>query len=563
MLKYLSIRNYALIEALDIEFAPGLTTITGETGAGKSIILGALSMLMGGRADSRVITDTSAKSRIEAVFTDVDPALQTLMKEKGIDWITDDAGSPEITIRRELSASGRSKVLVNDTSVTIQTLSLLAGRLIDIHSQRANAKINDPAMRLDIIDSLAGNAELREEFHTVFSEYVEIRRRIAKRKKELEAMAENLEFMRFQLEQLDKLNPKRGELAEIERRFEILSDADEIRERLQTLMACLGDSQQGATTSLAEALGAVQKIDPAVFGESADDDPEKRIAGRLHTALVEVKDICETVENVYSAIDANPEMLARLSQRMNLYYEAVKRFRVKEADELVELHAELKEKVTAVSTGDAELPEWEREARRLARLLKERADALTESRRKAAEEFSEKVCDMARPLGLPNIRFIAEVGEHKMSATGQDEVTFLCSFNKNGTPQNVTDIASGGETSRLMLTIKSLMANRMKLPTIIFDEVDTGVSGEIADKMGDMMREMGLRMQVVAITHLPQVAAKGEMHLKVYKTDGEERTVTHVNSLTMEERIREIAGMISGSEVKETALQAARDLLSQ
>lgn len=567
MLKNLIIRNYALIEHLDLEFGPGLTIITGETGAGKSIMLGALGLVMGGRADTKVISDGGSKSVVEALFTDVDPELKTIFDERGIDWQTDADGISEMTIRRELSASGRSKVYVNDTIVTLQTLSVIVPRLIDIHSQHANAKINDPAERLRIIDSMAGNEDLRSDYASLFADFVELRHRIKARREAIARSAENLEFLQFQLEQLNKLVPKTGELKEIEKRFEMLSDADEIKERLGILSAILGDSDRGVQTMLSEAAGLADRIDFSLVesnrGEEEEESTEQEnpILERIKALLVETKDIYETVDDYNQSIDTDPAALARLSDRMNLYYETVRRFRVKEADDLVALHENIRRQVTEATMGDDELPDMEREARRLARELKEKADELSESRRKCAAVFSQLLCDTARPLGLPNIRFEAELRTRKLTATGQDEVEFLCSFNKNGTPRPVGDIASGGEISRMMLSLKSILAGHINLPTIIFDEVDTGVSGEIADKMGEMMHRVARDMQVIVITHLPQVAAKGDMHFKVYKTDADTRTVTHVRQLTVEDRIRELAAMISGSEVSEAALSAARALL--
>ncbi len=574
MLKNLIIRNYALIEHLDLEFGPGLTIITGETGAGKSIMLGALSLVMGGRADTKVISDGGSKSVVEALFTDVDEELIPFFEEKGIDWVAGADGVSEMTIRRELTASGRSKVFVNDTSVTLQTLAVIVPRLIDIHSQHANAKINDPSERLRIIDAMAGNDELRAEYLSLFNDYVEVRRRIKTRKELLARSAENIEFLQFQLEQLDKLNPKAGELKEIERRFEVLSDADEIKGRLSMLASMLGDSDRGVQSMLAEASGLADKIDFNLLGSETEGDGENEpadssfsdaasgITARLRALIVEAKDIYETVDDYNSRIDTDPAALARLSDRMNLYYETVKRFRVKDADELAALHADIRRQVSEVSLGDDEIPEMEREARRLAHELKQKADQLTATRVKSAENFSRKLCDTARPLGLANINFEARVSTRKLTATGQDEVDFLCSFNKNGQPKPIGDIASGGEIARMMLSLKSILAGHINLPTIIFDEVDTGVSGEIADKMGSMMHDVAQNMQVIVITHLPQVAAKGDMHFKVYKQDGDTRTVTHVRQLTVDDRIRELAAMISGSEVSEAAPSAARALLS-
>lgn len=563
MLKNLIIRNYALIEHLDLEFGPGLTIITGETGAGKSIMLGALSLVMGGRADTKVISDGGSKSVVEALFTDVDPELRGLLEEKGIDWIEDSSGVSELTVRRELTSSGRSKIFVNDTSVTLQTLSAIVPRLIDIHSQHANAKINDPAERLRIIDSMAGNDEVRQEYQSLFNDYVELRRRINARRAEIARSAENIELLRFQLEQLDKLGPKPGELKEIERRFEMMSDADEIKERLSLLGSLLGDNERGVQSVLGEAVSIADKVDFSLLGGAGPNDSPEGIAGRLRQLLIEAKDIYETVDDYNSSVDTDPAALARLSARMNLYYETVRRFRVKDADELVGLHDDIRQRIAEVTVGDNEIPELEREMRRIARELKIKADELTSSRIKCAESFSRLLCDTARPLGLANINFRAEVCGRKLCVTGQDEIEFLCSFNKNGTPKPIGEIASGGEIARMMLSLKSILAGHINLPTIIFDEVDTGVSGEIADKMGDMMHDVSESMQVVVITHLPQVAAKGDAHFKVYKTDADTRTVTHVRQLTVDDRIRELAAMISGSEVSEAALSAARALLKR
>ncbi|MDE7180577.1 MAG: DNA repair protein RecN [Muribaculaceae bacterium] len=572
MLKNLIIRNYALIEYLDLDFGPGLTIITGETGAGKSIMLGALSLVMGGRADTKVISDGGSKSVVEALFVDVEPELQALFEEKGIDWLTDADGVSEMTIRRELSASGRSKIFVNDTSVTLQTLSMIVPRLIDIHSQRANAKINDASERLRIIDAMAENKPLRAKYTKLYHDYVAVRHRIDEKKSSMAKATENLEFLRFQLDQLEKLKPRRGELKEIERKFEILSDADDIKERLMTLCGILGDSDRGVQSILGEAAALADKVDfsigqPASKSDAGDEtdrtesEKENQITSRLKAVIVEVRDLYETVEDFNSMIDTDPATLSKLSARMNLYYEAVKRFRVGNADELEDLYNNVKAQVESITLGDDSLPSLEREAYALAKKLKETSAKLSETRRKCADKFSRLLRETARPLGLQNINFQVDVRPRKLSATGGDEVEFLCSFNKNGIPKPVSEIASGGEIARMMLSLKSILAGHINLPTIIFDEVDTGVSGEIADKMGDMMHRIAEDMQVIVITHLPQVASKGDDHFKVYKTDGATRTITHVQRLSHEDRIRELAAMISGSEVSEAALSAARALL--
>lgn len=569
MLRSLTIRNYALIEYVDLEFGPGLTIITGETGAGKSIMLGALSLVMGGRADMKVISDGSSKSVVEAVFIDVDPALRSVLEEKGIDWIAGEDGKTELNVRRELSASGRSKIYINDTSVTLQTLSMIVPRLIDIHSQHANAKINDAAERLMIIDAMAKNDSLRREYRELFGRYVELRRNIKSLKEAIDESHRNIDFIRFQVEQLEKLKPKKGELKEIEARFELLSDADEIKERLQNLSTLLGDPERSVLALLGEASSIAGKIDFSLFKKTRqkerdpNDDDNDTVVNRLKSLIVETKDIFETIDDMNSGMESNPAELSRLSQRMNLYYDTLKRFKLDDADLLVELYADLRKQLSDATEGDDRLPKLETEAKSVAAELRLKADRLSENRTKSAEKFSLLLNKVARPLGLPNINFEARVEKSKLTSTGQDEIEFLCSFNKNGQPRNISEIASGGEISRMMLSLKSILAGHVNLPTIIFDEVDTGVSGEIAFRMGEMMHDVASSMQVIAITHLPQVAAKGDEHFKVFKRDADSKTVTSVERLDDDGRIRELAAMISGSTVTEASLNAARQLLDE
>lgn len=564
MLRNLSIRNYALIEELDLEFGPGLTIITGETGAGKSIMLGALSLVMGARADTKVISDGNSKSVVVASFVDVDPELQNLLEERGIDWIINEDGLSELNVRREISASGRSKVFINDTAVTLQTLAVIVPRLIDIHSQHANIKINDAGERLRIIDSMAGNENIRLDYKKLFGRYVETRRQIKALKDEIAKSEENMDFMKFQLDQLDRLQPKTGELKEIENRFDILSDSDDIKEKLQSIMRLIGDYEGGVQNILAEAISTAEKIDFNLFSSSLEDSDEtenREIVFRLKNLLIETKDIFETIEDYNSSIDSDPVLLSQLSERMNLYYELIKRFRVSDADELVSLHSNLKRQLSQLNGDDTRLPELEASARKLSVELRKKADVLSDLRIKSARDFSSLLCEKSKTLGLPNIRFTADIAKTKLTSAGQDEVNFLCAFNKNGVLRPIGDIASGGEISRMMLSLKSILAGHINLPTIIFDEVDTGVSGEIADKMGNMMHDVAENMQVIVITHLPQVAAKGDYHFKVFKKDESNRTVTQVKELDYAGRVRELASMISGSHVTDEALSAAQKLI--
>lgn len=553
MLEKLTIKNYALISHLELEFGPGLTTLTGETGAGKSIMLGALSMLQGVRADTRAVADGDSKSVVEAIFTDVDPELRGFFDRNDLEW-----NDGEVIIRREISQNGRSRAFINDRPVTLTILGPLSEQLIDIHSQHANAHINDPSTQLHIIDVMSANSNLLQDYEEDFASFINLRSRIHRLRDSIEKARENSEFMRFQLEQLEKLNPKKGELLAIEKKFEILSDADDLRDRLSSAASLLGGYDRGAVDSIGEAIGMLDSIDMSVF---EGDVEGKTLMERLREIHIELKDINESLEDYAGSINSDPIALAKASERMHKYYEAVKRFRVPDADALADLREQIKNKLQEIDMGDGELPELERQYKIQGKKLKEKADLLSASRRRGAEEFTRLLNETARPLGLKNMEFSVSMLPGKLTAQGQDKVEFMCAFNKNQTPGPVAKIASGGEISRLMLSLKRILAGRMNLPTIIFDEVDTGVSGEVADKMGVMMADMGREMQVMAITHQPQVAAKGLAQFKVYKTDGDDRTTTHVRPLSREERIREIASMMSGSQVSESALHTAEVLL--
>ena len=557
MLSKLSIRNYALIDSLELEFDSGLTIITGETGAGKSIMLGALSMIMGGRADSRVIADGGSKSVVEASFAFPPASLEQSFAENDLDW-----NAEELLIRREIASNGRSRVFINDVPVTLSVLASISGYLIDIHSQHENARLTSQTAQLEIIDSVSDNEKLRKRYAEAFRRFVEIRNRVKRIRQEQDRMRENREYLQFQYEGLKTLSPKRGELETIEKRFELLSDADEIRERLQYFRSLLGDSDRGALDLLRTAKAEADRVDYSLVGIETDEDTPA-IPERLENVIVELQDMYETIDDAVLRIDADPAVLEKLSRRMNEYYDAVKQYRVKTADELVDMLEKIGSQLDVIETGGEELPMLEKEGKRVASEVKELAVRLTESREEGARRFSRVVTETARPLGLSNLDFSVNIAAGKMGPTGQDRVEFRCSFNKNQVAGPIAGMASGGEMSRLMLVLKRVLAGRMNLPTIIFDEIDTGVSGEIADKMGEMMVDMSRDMQVMAITHLPQVAAKGDSHFKVFKKDEETRTLTHVRRLDEEARVREIAAMMSGSEVGDAALNNARVLLGR
>ena len=552
MLESLIIKNYALIDDLSLRFKCGLSIVTGETGAGKSIMLDALSLLLGERADSKAITDKSRKSVIEATFSAPDRSLRGLFDENGLEW-----NPSELIVRREVSPSGRSRAFVNDTPVTLPVLSSITGNLVDIHSQHSNIILSQSSSHLAIVDAFAGDADKLASYRDDFSAYVALRGKIKKIKKQIEKNSENREFIAFQLEQLDKLKPKRGELRQIEQEFDMLSDSDQIREDLGAAYNCFESGDRSINALLAEAIGSISNVNLSLFGEEVEEE----LMTRLENLRIELKDITETVYDYLDRVDSDPARLAKVTARMNQLYEAIKRFKVADEEGLVRLHEELRQKLDAIDNGDEDVESMEKEARILAKSLKEKADELSELRIEAAGRLSGMITATAKPLGLQNLRFDIELTRGKLSSDGQDTADFICSFNKNMEMQPMGKVASGGELARLMLSLKSIMARCMNLPTVIFDEVDTGVSGEIADKMGDMMKRMGKEMQVLAITHLPQVASKGDSHFKVYKTDNASRTISHVKELDREGRVRELASMLSGSKINEAALLNARTLL--
>ncbi len=556
MLKRLVIRNYALIDEVKPEFGPGFTVITGETGSGKSIMLGALSLITGIRADSRVAGE--AKSYVEAEFENVDPALKRILDSHGIEWLPNPGGGGDVTIRREISSKGRSRIFINDASVTLTTLSEIGSRLLDIHSQHANAKLSDPAEQLKVIDLIAGNRDVLQRYKEVFRKVVTLKRRIDEVKARIEASRKNEEVLRFRYSQLDSLKPKVGELQEIEKRYDLLSDADDIKERLGRLCALLGDGEGGILSGISESRTLLSGLDSGAFDTNSDTPS---LEERFDSVTTELRDIFETIEDLDSSIDTDPATLERLSARMQAYYDAQRQFKVTDGDALVAIYEDLKSKLSDLNGEGDELPELEREARKHTKELRNIAEELSETRKKGAREFEQRLMEATSGLGLNNMRFEVKVSDSRISSGGKDKIEFYCAFNKNGDMRRLGETASGGEMSRLMLGLKSVVARHMQLPTVIFDEIDTGVSGDIADRMGSMMAEIAAGMQVFAITHLPQVAVKGKSHLLVYKHDEGERTVSHVKVLDNEERIKEIARMLSGKEINEAALSNARSLL--
>lgn len=552
MISKLTIDNYALIDKSIIEFKEGFTVITGETGAGKSIMLDALGLLRGARADSKVIGSKERKVVVEAIFSNPTPSLEKIFNENGLDW-----DNRELIIRREISPTGKSRGFINDSPVNLTVLSSISEVLLDIHGQHNNSSLVKPMEQLAIIDSFGETTPLLIDYQNTFRNYITLRNRIKKIKNNISEAKQNKDFIMFRLEQLDKLKPKRGELASLEREAEILENADRINMALKESINIIDGDSSSVLPSLHNAYTIIENLNFDLLDHSGNDNLKER----LNSVKIELKDIANTLDHYSEKIFSDAARLEKVQSRIGNIYEIMKRFKVKDEDELVDLYLKLREELKIITESNINTAALESQLKDLAKELKEKAELLSAERIKTSKEFSDIIMERLRPLGLPNINFKVDIQKGKMTAEGQDIITFNCSFNKNHPIQPLSEIASGGEIARVFLVVKSMMAQSMNLPTIIFDEIDTGVSGEIAHKMGNMMREMSSSIQVLAVTHLPQVAANGDFHLKVYKADNREKTVSNIKELTKEERIKEIAGMLSGTTINEVALENAKVLL--
>lgn len=572
MLSSLHIENFALIDTLDIELPANLTIITGETGAGKSIILGALGLLMGSRADVKQLRDAGRRMVVEAVFSGVSTAMLRdilMTDEADEDEVAElmsavEADGGVVVLRREVSPAGRSRSYINEAGATMKRVAVVASRLVDIHSQRSNSLMDRPDFRLAVLDSIAGDAELLARYRECYDKYASLRREVKRQREALERDRQQQEVISFRLERLRELKPRGGEQQELERSIAILSAAEQIRGTIGHVCRLLDGDDSAVLSSLHESCAELGRLDAAVF-DDGDSDSGDSLLSRLRSAEIEVRDIAESLQSRLADIEANPALLQRSEARLEAIYAEEKRFGVDSDFELEKIKRELEASVAALADGDDVIKELERKARVAGHELKEVAKALTEARVLAAGVFTESLLRLARPLGMPNLNFEARVEPStRMTPDGADTPQFLCAFNKNQPLRPLSEIASGGEMSRVMLCVKTIVAGRMQMPTVIFDEIDTGVSGDIADRMGRMMRSMAAGgLQVIAITHLPQVAVTGDVHFKVYKEDGAEATFTHVVRLDDSEREQEIARMLSGSVVDEAALLNARSLLSQ
>ncbi len=545
MLESLHISNYALIDRIDILFHEGFNVITGETGAGKSIILGALSLILGGRADSRVVTDPSSKSIIEAVFTvDGYDALKDYCLQTDIEW--DDE---RCILRREVAPAGRSRAFVNDSPVPLSKLQAVAMRLIDIHSQHQNQLLATPEFQLMVIDTLAGNEHRLKEYSSRYNSLRDAVRRLKAMRQRVEKSKEDEEFTRYQLEQLEELALSQGEQEELENEREVLTNLTAIKNALDRAIASLTGDDTNAVDLIDTAIDACDELDGVL---SEEDD----VPSRLESAKIEISDIASSLENVNERLAADPGRLEAVEERLNSIYSLCHKHHLNNGDELLILRDNLRAKLRELDNSDDMVAELEKEARRAKALAKETAVEISNSRKEEAKKFSAHLRDTAMPLGMKN------VDPADMGPTGIDSVQFMVAFNKNQNLMPVGATASGGEISRLMLSIKTIIASRMSLPSILFDEIDTGVSGDVANRMALMMREISKSIQVTTITHLPQVAAKGDTQYRVYKEDDDHATHTRIIQLTPEQRVNAIAEMLGGATVDDAARQAAISLLN-
>ena len=550
MLTRLFISNYALIDRLEIDFQSGLTIVTGETGAGKSILLGALSLIMGERADTKAVRDTTQKTIVEATLSITDYGLQTLFEQADIDYDED------CILRREVSPNGRSRAFVNDTPVSLTFMREVATRLVDIHSQHSNMLLADPQFQLSIIDSLADNAKLREQYADIYGKYVDAQQKLKRFIEQHEKDKAEEDYMRFQLDQLQAMHLQPGEDTQLEQEQARLSNITEIKQSLWQIDHLFNDDQLSVIQHLKEIVNHLHGIEYLM--------PElEGMTDRAESALIDIKDMSATIAGALENLQLDPAQLERIENRLNDIFTLERKHQVDSVDKLIDIQKDYENRLMSLEKDDGFITTCQGLMEGYKRDAIILAEKLTDSRKQAARSFSKQLVDRASALALTNLRFDVNFSETDLTATGHDRVEFNMAFNKSQPLMPVKDTASGGEISRVMLCIKAIIAQQVNLPTLIFDEVDTGVSGDTASRMGEMMGDIARNIQVIAITHLPQVASHGNQHLKVYKSDDDQRTNTHVVSLEAEQHVMEIARMLSGRDLNQAAIDNARALINQ
>ena len=552
MLQSIHIQNYALIESLDIDFHSGFSVITGETGAGKSIILGAIGLLVGQRADIKAIKTGANKCIVEARFNISSYQLEAFFEEHDLEY-----EDGECILRRELLASGKSRAFINDTPASLAQMKALGEKLIDVHSQHQNLLLNHEDFQLSVIDILANDEEQLTAYKALYQDYKRTSRELAQLIEQAEKSRQDEDYISFQVNQLEEANLQSGEQEELEQEAETLSHAEDIKASLYKVDQLMASDDTTLLSVTKDCMQALQGIS-RVFA------PAQEWIDRLESCYIELKDLANDVSSAGEDVEYNPTRLEFVNDRLNLIYTLQQKHHVSSVDELISIAKELRTQLDAITSSDDRIQELTRQKEDLYNKVKASARLLTDMRTIAAQKIEKQMQAYLVPLGMPNVRFAVELNPRKEpDGTGMDYVNFLFSANKNGTLQQVASIASGGEIARVMLSLKAMIAGAVKLPTIIFDEIDTGVSGSIAEKMAFIMQEMGQAdRQVISITHLPQIAARGAHHYKVYKEDTETGTNSHIRPLTHEERINEIANMLSGATLTEAALNNAKALLN-
>ncbi|SHF05735.1 DNA repair protein RecN [Dysgonomonas macrotermitis] len=550
MLKSLYIKNYALIDSLEMDFESGFSVITGETGAGKSIILGALSLILGQRADTKALKQGEAKCVIEGTFDVSAYDLKSFCEEAGIEY------DPETYIlRREILSSGKSRAFINDSPVSLNELKDLGGFLIDIHSQHQNLMLGDTHFQMQVVDSLAGTGLLLKDYKEAFKIYRLADKALTELKELAAQNKADEDYFRFQYEALSEAKLSEDEQQELEQEQELLNHAEDIKSALYKIHTLLSDDDKGIVTSLKDSIHTANNLN-GVYPNA------ESIIQRLDSAYIDLKDLSGEIERSAGDVEFDPERLSFIEERLDQLYTLQQKHRVSSVAELLVIYNDLKTKLANIDSFDQQIEDQEKDLRIKQEKMLVLAEKLSKQRKTSAPKIEKQLIDKITYLGMPNVRFECRIeAKSHPDTSGIDDLQFMFSANKNMPLQPVADVASGGEISRVMLCLKSMIAGATALPTIIFDEIDTGVSGEVADKMGQIMKDFGQQMQVIAITHLPQIAAKGKAHYFVYKADDQKGTTTNLKRLTDGQRIQEIAQMLSGAKITDAAIENAKEML--
>lgn len=551
MLKHLHIENYALIESLDIDLNDGFSVITGETGAGKSILLGAIGLLTGDRADLSAIQSGKQRCILEATFNTEGYDLEAFFQEEDLDF-----DPSECIIRRELTANGKSRAFINDTPTTINALKRLGNRLIDIHSQHQNLLLGQEDFQLSVLDAVASMPELIQSYSQAFHKWTQAVKALNEAQSSLDESRKDEDYLRFLVTELANFNPQPGEDETLQQQCDMLEHAQDIKSALMLGYGQLSEGDTPVTDTLRQVRNQLSSIQP--YFQQAEE-----LAERIESCRIELQDIAGTLESEGESIDYDPMRLEELQSRLNTLYSLEQKHHVGSSEELTELMKRMKERLDMMDNSDEYIKQLQKEEQECRSLLERISGKLTEKRSMAAKKVEKEVISSLKMLGMPNVRFQVHISATESpTPKGMDKVSFLFSANLGSDMQNISHVASGGETARVMLSLKAILSGAVSLPTIIFDEIDTGVSGHIAESMANIMHKMGQQgRQIISITHLPQIAALGQHHYKVWKEDTDKITRSHITYLGQEERITELANMLSGSNVTKEAMNNARALL--